>query len=731
MTTIHDVARRAGVSSVTVSRVLNGASNVNAGTRARVEQAIKELGYLPNLAARSLRSRQTSTIALIVPDITNAFWTTVARGVEDAAQAEGYSVLLGNSDESLAKQTGYMNAVLQQRVDGVIIAPYDSDPRNLQPFNELKTPVVILDRRVDGWKGDTVRSDSVSGAFALTQHLLSLGHRKIAIVSGPPTTSTADDRVAGYCLALEAAGIPVDLRLIQRGEYRASSGRAMTEALFAAHLDPTAVVAANNALALGVLEALQHLSLKVPRDVALVAFDDLPDLARFFPFLTVVVQPAYDMGLNAAQLLLSRINADVPIAPRQVVLPSRLMLRYSCGRFLDHPDIPEANLTPFEGQSETRLIKPAPAELLQRLSQIPGLNFPGLDPVEGDVRAGQPDVERLRAALAFRAPDRLPYLEPRVASKAVLEAVLERSLPYTQAHLASGKQTPSPVEMVEFAARTGMDAVACEMNWLPEALDLAANGDTRLAFSHPSMTEHLNRLENCLRAAQGKQVGVYVSLSGILAGAVQLAGGLDHLAEVERWMDVLLSHQEKVLRAVCDRFSADLLFVLVRDSLEAAGSGPEAGAFQADAFYAGAFFQERVLPRLSRLIAPAREHGLLAGISLPSVDLGLIPALHGAGFGLLHALNWPVQELAEASRQWAGRMVLAGGLDTQWLSGAVPEQVEAHVRAACTVLPGSGGIVLSTSAGIGETARPENFAGMVRAIQRSGVYQLVRSTEKL
>lgn len=361
---------------MTVSRVLNGASNVNAGTRAKVEQAIKELGYLPNLAARSLRSRQTSTIALIVPDITNAFWTTVARGVEDAAQAQGYSVLLGNSDESLAKQAGYVNAVLQQRVDGVIIAPYDADARNLQPFSELKTPVVILDRRVDGWKGDTVRSDSLSGAYALTQHLLSLGHRKIAIVSGPPNTSTAEERVAGYCLALEEAGIPIDLRLIRRGEYRARSGRALTDELFEEQLNPTAVVAANNVLAMGVLEGLQSRDLKVPRDVALVAFDDLPDLAAFFPFMTVVVQPAYDMGLNAAQLLLSRINMGLSIAPRELVLPSRLVLRYSCGRFLDHPGVPEANLAPFEGQFETRLIKPVQPQQLQRLDQVPGISFP-------------------------------------------------------------------------------------------------------------------------------------------------------------------------------------------------------------------------------------------------------------------------------------------------------------------------------------------------------------------
>src|SRR5512133_567345 len=190
MTTIHDVARQAGVSPVTVSRVINGVNNVNSSTRQKVEQAIKDLGYVPNLAARSLRSRQTSTLALIVPDITNAFWTTVARGVEDAAQAEGYSVLLGNSDESLEKQKSYLNVVLQQRVDGVIIAPFDSDARNLSPLRDLKTPLVVVDRQVIGWHVDTVRTDSVSGAYALTRHLIGIGHQRIAIISGPRATST-------------------------------------------------------------------------------------------------------------------------------------------------------------------------------------------------------------------------------------------------------------------------------------------------------------------------------------------------------------------------------------------------------------------------------------------------------------------------------------------------------------------------------------------------------------
>ena len=166
MSTIGDVARRAGVSKVTVSRVLNGASNVNLDTRTRVETAIADLKYLPNLAARSLRSRQTSTIALVVPDITNIFWTTVARGVEDEAQRREYSVFLGNTDESAEKQRSYLKAVVQQRVDGVIIAPYNCEVASILPLREHNIPTVVIDRKLDRWEVDAVRGDSSGGACA-------------------------------------------------------------------------------------------------------------------------------------------------------------------------------------------------------------------------------------------------------------------------------------------------------------------------------------------------------------------------------------------------------------------------------------------------------------------------------------------------------------------------------------------------------------------------------------
>jgi LacI family transcriptional regulator len=331
VTTINDVAKRAGVSPVTVSRVLNDAPNVNAATREKVTRAIAELGYVPNVVARSLRSRRTRTLALILPDITNPFWPTVARGVEDAAQKGGYTVLLCNSDENADKQARYLEVVVSQQVDGVIIAPCDSDSTHLALLRGHRIATVVVDRRIDDWDVDTVRGDSIGGAHALVRHLIELGHKRIAMLTGPENTSTSQDRVAGYEAALNRAGIPVDEDLIRYGEYREAAGHEMMLALLRGHPEITAVFAANNAIAVGAVEAIGERGLRVPQDIALVCFDDLSSASQLFPFLTVAEQPAYQIGFEAAQLLLNSLSAEAPLAPRHIMLPTRLIVRQSCG----------------------------------------------------------------------------------------------------------------------------------------------------------------------------------------------------------------------------------------------------------------------------------------------------------------------------------------------------------------------------------------------------------------
>ncbi len=344
MSTISDVAKQAGVSPVTVSRVINRVGNVRPATRQRVEQAIEELGYVPSGVAQSLRSKRTRALALIVPDIQNAFWTTVARGVEDAAQSQGYSVFLCNTDEDPVKQQRYLDVVISQRVDGVLIAPYSSAGRDLARLRDRGVPTVVIDRRVDGWEVDSVRGDSLAGAHALVSHLIALGHRRIAMLSGPAVTATAADRVAGYRRALVEAGIAADPRLLLYGEYKVASGAAMMAQTLESGVAPTAVFAANNAIAMGVIDELVRRGLRIPHDVALVTFDDLAHAARLFPFLTVAVQPAYEMGVDAAELLIERLDASDGLRPRCVVLPTQLIIRHSCGSRLASGDGPSLSL---------------------------------------------------------------------------------------------------------------------------------------------------------------------------------------------------------------------------------------------------------------------------------------------------------------------------------------------------------------------------------------------------
>ena len=334
MTNIRDVARLAGVAPITVSRVINGADGVAEDTRQRVQQAIDQLHYVPNSLAKSLRSRQSHTIALIVPDITNPFWTTVARGVEDTAAENDYRTILCNSDENPAKETNYLNLLVERRVDGVIIAPATPDKKRLTLLKQLQVPCVLVDRRVAGFVADLVYSDSRAGARFLIDHLIDLGHRRIALINGPRTISSAQDRAEGYRESLEAHGLVVEESLIFQGEFKQDSGYRLVKQALARVPRPTAIFAANNFIAIGALQALQEAGWRVPEDMALVCVDDVPYLSAIDPFLTVAAQPAYEMGESAAQLLVGRLTATRKGKAREVVLAPQLIIRRSCGQEL-------------------------------------------------------------------------------------------------------------------------------------------------------------------------------------------------------------------------------------------------------------------------------------------------------------------------------------------------------------------------------------------------------------
>lgn len=329
MSTIRDVARLAGVSTMTVSRVVNNSGYTSRETRLRVEQAVAELGYVPNAVARHLRSKRTKTLALVVSDITNPFFTTIARGVEDVAGPRGFGVMFCNTDESETEETGYLRMLIQRQVDGVLLVPASSSAEPLRLLRAHDVPVVVLDRRVRSGGVDQVRCDSEDGAHTLARHLIELGHRRIAMLSGRRSISTAVDRVGGYQRALTEAGIPVDPQLVRYGGYGLAGGFLMAQEVLATSPRPTALLAANNFIAFGALRALREVRLRVPDDMSLVCFDDLPEEWLIDPFLTVVDQPAYEMGRQAAELLFERLDAGVRTPSRSIIMPGKFIVRRS------------------------------------------------------------------------------------------------------------------------------------------------------------------------------------------------------------------------------------------------------------------------------------------------------------------------------------------------------------------------------------------------------------------
>ena len=336
MTNIRDVAKRAGVAPITVSRCINNSGYCSPEVRARIEAAVAELGFVPNRLATGLRSKRTNTLALVLTDITNPFFTTIARGVEDIASEAGFTVIFCNTDESLAKEQKYLQMLLEKRVDGILLVPALNGIDSVNLIKKQGTPIVVIDRRLPDLQTDVVRCDSEGGAHDLTHLLISLGHRDIAILNGPRGVSTAKDRLAGYRRALAEAGIPKNKEYELFGAFTQESGFDMAHHVMEEAEKPTAIFAANNFIAFGAIKALQEMNLRVPEDIAVVGFDDLPASLVTFPFLTVAAQPAYEMGKKAIEILLDRLDGKMPDQFQEVVLPAEIVVRKSSGEVRKH-----------------------------------------------------------------------------------------------------------------------------------------------------------------------------------------------------------------------------------------------------------------------------------------------------------------------------------------------------------------------------------------------------------
>jgi LacI family transcriptional regulator len=330
-TTIRDVAALAGVSPATVSRVLNGKQDVAADLRRRVLAAVAELGYRRNGPARSLRTRAATVLGLIISDITNPFFTAVVRGAEDQAQLAGYSVVLANADEDVAKEARYLEVAAAEQMAGVLLSPASPRRTSIDLMVERGIPVVTIDRRLTAAPVDSVTVDNQLAARKAAQHLLAQGCRRVGLVAGPVQTTTGASRLAGYRAALRAARRTVDPSLVAYADFRTDGGYAATRQLLRQRQPPDGLLFSNNLMTVGGLKAIAEAGLAIPDDIAIVGFDDASWTTALRPPLTVVAQPTYEIGQTAAQLLLRRIEGD-KFPPRRVVLRAELIVRASSQR---------------------------------------------------------------------------------------------------------------------------------------------------------------------------------------------------------------------------------------------------------------------------------------------------------------------------------------------------------------------------------------------------------------
>lgn len=327
--TIKEVAKAAGVSVTTVSRVLNGGAGVKAETRRKVERVIQRLGYRPNSVARSLVTRKSRTIGLLVRDITNPFYPEIARAIEDAVGRLGYNLILCNTDASAKKEKAYLDLLRAQRVAGIIFtAPRMADRTVLALQEAGDIPFVLAVRRVSGVRSDTVTFADADGARQAVEHLASLGHRRIGHIAGPRDSWTAAARLEGYRTTMARLGFPVREAWIVRGDLTRASGFRAMQRLLAQADRPTAVFCANDLMALGAWEAVLAAGLQVPDDMALVGFDGVDWGGFSLVGLTTVAVPKYELGDTAARLLIRRIEGDTE-PPQDVVLPVSLVVRRS------------------------------------------------------------------------------------------------------------------------------------------------------------------------------------------------------------------------------------------------------------------------------------------------------------------------------------------------------------------------------------------------------------------
>ncbi len=324
---MRDVAKTTGFSVNTVSRALNHKPDVNEETRKTIVEAATKMGYRPNKLARSLRSNKTHTIGVIVADIANPYFGALVKGVEKEARKRHYSVILLNTDEDYERESEAIQVVLEERVDGIIISPTQKETGTIKNLLQLGIPFVLFGRRFSDLETNYVVTDDVHGGFLATEHLISLGHRRIGMINGPIHISSAKERFQGYREALGRYGLKQEQSLVTAGAVTMEDGYEVAESLLNKNPRPTAIFAFSDFVSFGVMKAIREVGLKVPEDISVVGYDDNQFASCSETPLTTIHIPKEELGINAAKVLKEQFVDNQPI--KQVELSVDLIVRQS------------------------------------------------------------------------------------------------------------------------------------------------------------------------------------------------------------------------------------------------------------------------------------------------------------------------------------------------------------------------------------------------------------------
>ncbi len=327
--TIYDVAREANVSMATVSRVVNGNPNVKPVTRKKVLEVIERLGYRPNAVARGLASKKTTTVGVIIPDISNIFFAELARGIEDIATMYKYNIILSNSDQNIDKELHLLNTMLSKQVDGIVFMGGNITADHVEEFEKSPVPIVLAGSIEETEKMPSVNIDYEAAVYDSVKELIDKGHQNIAFVVGPlHEPKNAQRKLKGYQRALEEAGIAYKEELIAEGDYTYDSGVEAIEKLLETNVKPTAILVGADEMALGVVHGAQDKGFKIPEDIEVITSDNTRLSLMVRPQLTTIVQPLYDIGAVAMRLLTKFMNKE-KVTEHTVVLPHRIEHRKS------------------------------------------------------------------------------------------------------------------------------------------------------------------------------------------------------------------------------------------------------------------------------------------------------------------------------------------------------------------------------------------------------------------